>query len=204
MSRQNPGGGGLLGRGPSMEEYQRMQEEAEKDREERQLAQQLASSKAMEHGETAAPGYWSVIGQPDIGRSGENDDHIEDYLSTELASHFALGNITREDYDSWQWAIETEFWTMGNEFHDADSNLGDDDLRVMYGEDRPRMSNEMARRKRSAMQVKKLMASLSVGARGLRSGTEIHAVAKQEGSEEEGESGSSGGLISRATDWATK
>jgi hypothetical protein len=185
---------------PSAEELQAMQEEAEKNREERGMAQQLASSGAMEgHAEThAAPGYWDVIGKPDIGRGEEYEDNLEPFLQTEFASTFALGNISREEYQSWMWAIETEFWTAKNEFHDAESNLGDDDLRVMYGEDRPTLTNEHARRLRSAMQVKKFMASLSVDARGLRSGTEIHAVAKQE-SADDGEE--EGGRLAGISKW---
>lgn len=68
---------------------------------------------------------------------------------------------------------------------------------MMYGEDRPELTDEMARRLRSAEDVKEMMTSLSVGARGLRSGTEIHAVAKTENQEGEEDSG---GLFSRAKD----
>ncbi len=174
----------VLGNGdqPTPEELRDLQEEMERDREERSMAQQLASSKAMEHDPTA-PGYWDVIGDPEIGREFE-DDGLEEYTKTEFSPMFALGNITRRDWESWNWRVETEFWIMKNEFVDADTHLADDDLRIMYGEDRPTMDNEAARRLRNASQVKKLMTSLSVDARGLRSGTEIHAVAKQERSDD--------------------
>jgi len=175
-----------IGDVPSQEELMRMQRETEQDREERQMAQGLAQRQAQQMG-VAAPGYWDVIGKPNIGREAD-DDGLGDFTATEFSRMFALGNITREDYESWQWAIETESWVMTNEFRDADSKMGDDDLRMMYGEDRPTLTNEHARRLRSSMQVKKFMASLSVQARGLRSGTEIHAVAKQESGEEEAES----------------
>lgn len=175
---------------PSAEELKEMQAEMEREREDRQNAQQLASQAASQQG-AAAPGYWDIIGSPDVGREF-NDDELEDFMATEFSSTFALGNISKSDWESWQWQIETEFWTTKNEFKDADSNLGDDDLRIMYGEERPKLTDEKARRLRSAMQVKKIMTSLSVNSRGLRSGTEIHAVAKTENTEDEDEGRLSG------------
>lgn len=160
------------------------------------MAQQLAQGGAAEN-QVAAPGYWDVIGKPDIGRQFE-DDNLEEYAKTEFSRMFALGNITRQDWEDWGWRIETEFWTMKNEFVDQDSRLGDDDLRIMYGEERPTMDNEKARRLRSAGEVKKLETSLSIGARGLRSGTEIHAVAKQERPEQEEEES---GRFSSVKNW---
>lgn len=184
---------GSLGNGqPSPEEMRELQEEIEREREDRNTAQQLASQFASEQG-AAAPGYWDVIGQPDIGREF-NDDELEDFMRTEFSNTFALGNIDKEDWESWQWQIETEFWVTKNEFRDADSRMDEDDLRIMYGEERPTLTDEKARRLRSAMQVKKIMTSLSVGARGLRSGTEIHAVAKTENHEEPEEDGRLSGI----------
>lgn len=177
---------------PTPEEMQQMQKEMEQEREDRNTAQQLASQFAGQEG-AAKPGYWDVIGQPDIGRQFA-DDELEDFMRTEFSSTFALGNIDKEDWESWQWQIETEFWVTKNEFRDADSKMEDDDLRIMYGEERPELDNEKARRLRSAMQVKKIMTSLSVGARGLRSGTEIHAVAKTENQEESEEEGKLSGV----------
>lgn len=181
---------------PTQEQLAEMQAEMERDREERNMAQNLASSAAMDQ-PAAAPGYWDVIGQPHIGRDFE-DDGIEEFTATEFSRMFALGNISRADWQSWNWRVETEFWTMKNEFIDQDSNMGDDDLRIMYGEDRPVMDNEAARRLRGASQVKKLMTSLSVDARGLRSGTEIHAVAKQESGDEPDEED---GRLSGVKNW---
>lgn len=184
---------GSLGNGqPSPEEMQQLQEEMEREREDRQTAQQLASQAASQQG-AAEPGYWDVIGSPDVGRQF-NDDELEDFMATEFSSTFALGNISKQDWESWNWRTETEFWTTKNEFRDADSNMGSDDMRIMYGEERPELTDEMARRLRSASQVKKLMTSLSVDARGLRSGTEIHAVAKTENQEESEEQGRLSGL----------
>jgi hypothetical protein len=182
---------GSLGNGqPSPEEMREMQAEMEQQREDRQTAQQLASQAASQQG-PAKPGYWDIIGSPDIGREME-DDHLEDYVATEFANSFALGNISKADWQNLGWRIETEFFTMKNEFKDSDGKMGDDDLRIMYGEDRPELTNEKARRLRSASEVKKLYTSLSVGARGLKSGTEIHAVAKTENEEQEEEGRLSG------------
>ena len=185
------------GQEPTQEDLAAMQAEMEKEREERNMAQNLASSAAMDQ-PAAAPGYWDVIGKPHIGRDYE-DDGLEEFTKTEFSRMFALGNISRADWQSWNWRVETEFWTMKNEFKDADSKMGDDDLRIMYGEDRPTMDNEAARRLRGASQVKKLMTSLSVDARGLRSGTEIHAVAKQESSDDG--DGEDGGRLSGMKNW---
>jgi len=175
---------------PSPEEMRELQAEMEREREDRNTAQSLAQQAAMEQG-AAEDGYWQIIGEPDVGREF-NDDELEDFMATEFSSAFALGNITRADWNSWQWQIETEFWVTKNEFRDADSKMSDDDQRIMYGTERPVLDDEKARRLRSAMQVKKLKASLSIDAQGLRSGTEIHAVAKTENQDgEEEESGSS-------------
>jgi hypothetical protein len=62
-------------------------------------------------------------------------------------------------------------------------------MRLLYGEERPDLDDAKARRLRSAREVKKQLASLSVDARGLRSGTEIHAVAKTEDEPDEEEGG---------------
>jgi len=164
---------------PDPEEMRAMQEEMEKEREARQQAQQIASQAAME-GQAAEPGYWKTIGQPDVG----DGDNLEAFTETEFSNKHALANITYEDWESWGWRIETEFWTMLNEMHDQDSKMDDDDLRIMYGEERPTLTNEKARKLRSASQVKKLMTSLSINAKGLESGTQIHTVAKTEQQEE--------------------
>ncbi len=174
---------GALGNGqPSAEEMAQLQNEMEREREERNAATQMASQAAMENRGTE-PGYWDTIGDADIG----NEDNLESYAETEFSNKHALANIRYADWESWQWRIETEFWTMQNEMKDADTKMGDDDLRIMYGEDRPTLDNKKARKLRSAQQVKKLMTSLSVDARGLRSGTEIHAVAKTEKQDSEHE-----------------
>lgn len=188
----------VLGRGdsqPNPEEMRRQQEAYDRRADERQTASQLASEAASRQG-AAAPGYWDVIGDADISREVDVDDeYLSEYVATEMSDKFALGNIKYSDWESWGWQIENEFFVMRNEFQDADSNLDDADMAAMYGERRPRLTNERARRLRSAMQVKKMMTSLSVGARGLRSGTEIHAVAKTEQPTEQEEDN---GLLSKA------
>lgn len=180
---------------PDHEEMRRQQEAYERRAEERQTASQLASQAASQQG-AAEPGYWDVIGDADIGREVDVDDeYLAEFVATEMSDKFALGNIKYGDWQSWGWQIENEFFTMRNEFQDQDSNLDDADMAAMYGERRPKLTNERARRLRSAMQVKKMMTSLSVGARGLRSGTEIHAVAKTEQPNQEEDDG---GLLSTA------
>lgn len=176
----------LLGNGqPSQEEMARMQMQMEQEREDRQTAQSLASEAASRQGE-AKDGYWSIIGQPDIGRDNGTDT-LEEYSATEFSNTFALGNISRSDWQSLGWRIETEFWTMRNEFKDADTAMGDDDMRIMYGDDRPTLDDEKARRLRSAGEAKKMYTSGSIEARNLRAGTEIHAVAKTENQDQENE-----------------
>lgn len=179
------------------EREQLLREQAERQREQadEQTARDLARGAAMDDA-AAAPGYWDVIGDPDIKR-GAASEHLDDFLATELSDKFALGNITHGDWKSWTWQIETEFWTMRNEMQDQDSELDEVDMAAMYGEQRPVLTNERERRLRSAMQVKKVMTSLSVGARGLRSGTEIHAVAKTENPEQQEEGGFLSGVKER-------
>jgi hypothetical protein len=187
---------GLLDDGqPSPDEMRQMQEEMEQAREDRQTAQQLASQAAMEN-RGKEPGYWDIIGDPDIARMVD-DQELEDYVATEFSNSFALGNISKSDWESWQWQIETEFWTMLNEFK-RNRKMGDDDMRIMYGEEKPELTDEMARRHRSAMQVKKMFTSLSVNSRGLRSGTEIHAVAKTENTDDDDEDS---GTINSVKNW---
>jgi len=189
---------GNLGNGaPSPEELERMQEEQERqeiEREQRQQAQQLVGQEAMERPATE-PGYWDTIGSADIG----DHDNLEQFAQAELSDKHALANIRYEDWKSWSWRIETEFWSMLNEFRDSNSKMDDDDLRIMYGENRPELDNEKARRLRSASQVKKLMTSLSIDARGLRSGTEIHAVSKHEKMDDTDDD--EGGILSGAKSW---
>lgn len=161
------------------------------------MAQQLATQAAADRG-AAEEGYWRVIGDPDIKRQRfETQEHLHDFVATEMSDKFALGNIKHADWESWKWQIENEFLVMRNEFADADTKLDDVDMATMYGESRPTLTNERARRLRGAMQVKKMMTSLSIGARGLRSGTEIHAVAKTEQPDQESEDGFLSGLKSR-------
>jgi len=155
----------------------------------------------MSEGKFAAPGYWDVIGDPDIARERfEDDEHLGEFVATEMSDKFALGNITYGDWQSWQWQIENEFFTLKNEFQSSGSKLDAVDMATMgYGK-RPKLTDERARRMRSAMQVKKIMTSLSVGARGLRAGTEIHAVARSESPETEEEEQ---GRLAQAKQWLT-
>ncbi|MFB6198033.1 MAG: hypothetical protein ABEI52_07175, partial [Halobacteriaceae archaeon] len=82
---------GNLGNGqPDPEEMRELQEQMEREREDRNTAQSLAQQAAMEQG-AAEDGYWQVIGEPDVGREF-NDDELEDFMATEFSSACALGN----------------------------------------------------------------------------------------------------------------
>lgn len=178
----------------------RQQDQQQQAQEGRQLASG-AAQQAMGEGQYAAPGYWDVIGDPDISRERfEDDEHLGEFVATEMSDKFALGNISYDDWKSWGWQIENEFFTMENEFVDGDCKLDEGDMAEMYGEQRPKLTDERARRLRSSSQVKKMMTSLSVGARGLRSGTEIHAVARSENAPEEQQDD---GRLARAKQWLT-
>ena len=86
-------------------------------------------------------------------------------------------------------------WMLRNEFQDPDSNLDSLDMLAMGYEDKPELTDRRARRLRSAEHIRKMMLSNSIDARGQRSGTEIHAVARTEdGSEGDDDGGGSGGI----------
>lgn len=189
----------LFGDGePTQEELVAMHEEQERRRTERQTANDLARSAAQQEG-TNKPGYWDVIRSPDIESGIESyDEHIDALLATELSGQLSTGYITRGDYDSLQWRIEYEMWLVKNEFQDPDSNLDDLDMLAMGYEDKPTLTDRRARRLRSAELVRKQMASNSVDARGLRSGTEIHAVSRTEDGSRRGEDGEGSGMFGRA------
>ena len=179
------------GLGPSMTEAER-KEARERERERRreqqdeQTARSLAQGAATQQG-TAAPGYWDMLGDPDLDHA-EWSDSLEAFAAAELSRAHALGNITRKDWKDLELRIENEFWQIENEMK-SNENLADDDQRLLYGEERPELSDDLARRKRAAREVKKNITSLSVDARGLRSGTEIHAVARTEDGDDGEEEG---------------
>lgn len=178
-----------------------MQQQAEthRQRADGQLARNIAQTAAIHGNEPAAPGYWDVIGDPDIKRD-RSTEYLDQFLATEMSDKFALGNITYDDWRKWTWQIEQEFWTMQNELKDQACKLDAIDMATMYGSDRVELTDERARRLRSAMQVKKMMTSLSVNAQGLRSGTEIHVATKNE-SERENEDDEPSGRLARARKW---
>lgn len=188
--------------GPSIPESDRKKarERAKEDRRQEQdetTARSIAQSAAAQQG-TAKPGYWQMIGDPDIDHP-DWEDNLEAFAKGELSSTFALGNITRKEYHNMELRIENEFWQMQNEMKGPDTSLTDSDMRMLYGEERPDLDDAQARRLRSAREVKKMNTSLSVDNRGLKAGTEIHAVAMTEdskgGDEEEG------GLIAGARNY---
>jgi len=183
--------------GPRISDEER-QEARERERERRreeqteQTARSLAQGAASQQG-TAAPGYWDMLGDPDLDHPAWGDS-LEAFVQGELSRAFALGNISRQDWKDMELRIENEFFQVQNETRGPDSGLEDDDMRMLYGEERPDLDDAKARRLRSAREVKKQLASLSVDARGLRSGTEIHAVARTEDSDEDEEGGLFAGL----------
>lgn len=178
--------------GPSISKKER-EEARERAREEQRrqqdenTARSLASGAATQQG-TAAPGYWDMLGDPDLD-DPQWGDSIEAFTKGELSRAFALGNISRKDWHNMELRVENEFWQIQNEMRGPDTSLEDDDMRMLYGEERADLDDTKARRLRSAREVKKMLTSLSVDARGLRSGTEIHAVARTEdgdGDDDEG------------------
>jgi hypothetical protein len=181
-------------RGPSIsaEEREKARErrrEEQRQQQDEQTARSLAQGMATQQG-VAAPGYWDVIGDPDLDDPAW-EDSLEPFVKGELSRAFALGNITRSEYENMELRIDNEFFAIKNEMRGPDTQLADDDMRLLYGGDRPDLSDARARRLRSAREVKKQLTSLSVDARGLRSGTEIHAVARTE----EGDDEDAGGLF---------
>jgi len=175
----------MASRGPTIskaerEEARERQKEDRRQQQDEQTARTLAQGAASQQG-AAAPGYWQVIGDPDLDHP-EWGDSLEAFAKGELSRAFDLGNITRKEYKDMQLRIENEFWQMQNEMRGPDTSLADDDMRMLYGEERPDLDDARARRLRSARDIKQQQTSLSVDARGLRSGTEIHAVARTEDS----------------------
>lgn len=169
---------------PSQEELMEMQREQERERQQETTANQLAQAAAREEG-PAKPGYWGVLTNPDISSDIEEyDEHLEDFLSAELSGQNTIGNITRGDWDSFCWRIEYEQWMIKNEFKDPDSDLDSIDMATMGYEDKPVLTDRRARRLRTAEHARKMMLSNSIDARGQRSGTEIHAVARTEDGDE--------------------
>lgn len=185
--------------GPSLTQEDR-EAARERERERRRTEQDEQTARGLAQGAagqpTAAPGYWDMLADPDL--DAEATDDLEPFIKGELSRAFALGNITREEYQDLQLRIENEFWQVQNEMHGPDSGLGDDDMRMFYGGERPSLDDNAARRLRSAREVKKNLTSLSVDARGLKSGTEIHAVARTEDGTTDEEAG---GLFASVGDY---
>lgn len=186
----------ILGNGePSQEELMEMQRQQQRAQREEQTANDLAAGAAREKG-PAEDGYWGVLTDADISSTIEEyDEHLAEFLSAELSGQLTIGNITREDWKSLCWRTENEFWVIKNEFKDADCKLDSLDMATMGYEDRPKLTDKRARRLRHAQQPRKMMLSNSIDARGQRSGTEIHAVARTEsGDDEDDDGGGSGGI----------
>lgn len=185
-----------LGPSISSKERERARKRAKEDQRQQQTeqtARSLAQGAATQQG-TAAPGYWDMLGDPDLDHA-EWDDSLEPFVQGELSRAFALGNISRKEWKNMDLRIENEFFQIQNEMRGPDTTIDDDDMRMLYGEERADLDDSKARRLRSAREVKKNLSSLSVDARGLRSGTEIHAVARTEdGAEDEGTGGLFAGL----------
>lgn len=181
---------------PTQEELMDMQEERQRQQGDENTARQLATSAVRDQG-AAKEGYWDILTEPDVATDIEEyDDHIEDALSAEFSGQLAIGNIDKSDWESFTWRVENQTFVTKNEYQDTDSNLDSLDMLSMYGEKKPRLTDKMARRLRAAELPRKMMLSNSIDARGQRSGTEIHAVARTEaGQDEDGDD--SGGRLSR-------
>lgn len=180
------------GIGPSIsaderEQARERERERRRDEQDEQTARQLASGAATQQG-VAAPGYWDMLGDPDLDDPAWGDN-LEPFVQGELSRAFALGNISRKDWQNMELRIENEFFQIQNEMRGPDTALSDSDQRLLYGENRADLDDAKARRLRSAREVKKQLSSLSVDARGLKSGTEIHAVARTEDSDDDEDAG---------------
>lgn len=178
--------------GPQISQEEREQareRERERRREEQdeQTARSMAQGQAQQRG-AAEPGYWGVMADPDVDHELW-DDNLEAFVKERLSRAFALGNITRSEYKDIKLRIENGFHEVQNEMHGEGSELEADDMRMMYGGERPHLTDAKARRLKGAMEVAKQQASLSVDARGHKGGTEIHAVAETIDSDEEEEGG---------------
>ena len=182
MSRTN---GASVGPSISKEEREKARQrrkEEQREQQTEQAARSISQSAATQQG-AAAPGYWDVIGKSDLD-DPQWGDSLEAFASGELSRVFALGNLTQKEFEDLLLRVDNEFWMIKNEMRDGDSSLADDDMRMLYGEERADLDDSKARRLRAAREEKKMRASLSKDARGLRSGTEIHAVARTEDSED--------------------
>ena len=181
-----------LGRPDPDEQRQRRREEQE-EQTARSMAQGAAQQQATTPGANAEAGYWDVIGHPTL-EDPDMEDGLEAFTRAELSRINALGNISRADWRRLELRTDNEFWIMKNELRGQDTSLSDDSERLLYGENRPALTDQMARRLEAAREAKKQMLSLSVDARGLKSGTEIHAVARTEDPDEDEDGGLFGGL----------
>lgn len=184
--------------GPSIskedrERARKQQREDQRQQQDEQTARNLAQNAAGQ-GAFAAPGYWDMLGDPDIDDPAWGDE-IEAFLKTESSRARALGNITRSEWEDLRLRLENEFFHIQNEMHGPDTQLADDDMRLLYGEERPDLTDAKARRMRGSREAIEMLTSLSVDSKGLDSGTEIHAVARTE-SDEPDEDGS-GGMFGR-------
>lgn len=165
----------------------REQEERQRRQEDRQMAQNMAQQAAAE-GRFAEPGYWDMIEGDDLNRDIDNN-YLGEFVTPSMSKFYSIANITRTDWYKLAWQIETEFWTMMNEFRDKDCKLDDVDLATMYPDDaeKPALTDERARQLRSAMQVKKAKTSLGINRAGLDAGTQIHTVSRTESPDREQE-----------------
>jgi hypothetical protein len=183
----------MSGVGPEITPEQReAARERRKEERRRQQDEQTARSLAQASAtpaEGVESGYWEMLGDADLDHP-DWDDNLEAFISGETSRAHALGNITRKDWKDKQLRIENEFFQLRNEMRGPDTTISDSDMRMLHGGERTKLSDSRARRLRAAREVKRQQSSLSVNARGLRSGTEIHAVAKTENVDETGEDSS--------------
>jgi len=114
---------------------------------------------------------------------------MEAFTKGELSRAFAWGTSPAKSGKTWSCGSKTSSGRIKNEMKGPDTSIEDDDMRLLYGEERPELDDAKARRLRSARDVKKMLASLSVDSRGLKSGTEIHAVARTEDSDGDDDEG---------------
>lgn len=177
---------GLGSNGDELSDRERfdLQREQTREQQDRGTAQQLANQVAAQSGPTRGDGYWDLIQEPDVDPKDEQDS-LSNFASVELSGAFPTAGVKYSDWESWKWRAENETFVMKNEFQSADSKLDDVDMATMgYGK-RPKLTDEKARQLRALSEVMKAKRSLAIGARGLKSGTEIHAVSRHESAEDQ-------------------
>lgn len=168
----------------------------------RQTSQQTAAAQGQPFRRN--PSIWERLGSLDIARE-EVPDEIEELLATEASDKFAFGNITRDDWRTYQLLVENQMHRITKEYPTPKTKLDATDRHIMYPEygpegepaPKPPLDDETHRRLMNAADAKNLMLSLSVNSKGLDAATQIVAVQRSESDDD----GDDGGRLKRFKNW---